>query len=190
MMWRAAPWCMWRVREGFPCHSWGSGGPPREIFCKHKLREGHFRANLKATGKKRLFTEIWKKKVFASKKKVKKGLKGFPGGPDWITGHNGYKPKRPQPKRPQTETATNLNGHRPEGPHTETATNRNGHKPERPQTGSATNRNGHRPERPQTETATSVFTHHISCHQNKYDGEIPIGNDDIHAKLHRNRSKV
>ena len=52
------------------------------------------------------------------------------------------------------------------------ATDRNGHKPKRPQTGKATNRNGH-----------------ISCHQNIYDGESPIGNDDIHAKLHRNRSK-
>ena len=90
-----------------------------------------------------------------------------------VTGHNGHKRKRPQPKRPQTETATN----------------RNGHKPKRPQTGTATNRNGRRPERPQTETATSVVTHHISCHQNIYDGESPIGNDDIHAKLHRNRSK-
>ena len=98
-----------------------------------------------------------------------------------VTGHNGHKPKRPQPKRPQTETATNRNGHKPERPQTETATNRNGHKPERPQTRTATNRNGHRPERPQTETATSVVTHHISCHQNKYDGESPIGNDDIHA---------
>ena len=54
-----------------------------------------------------------------------------------VTGHNGHKPKRPQPKRPQTETATN----------------RNGHKPKRPQTGTATNR-----KRPQTETATSVVT--------------------------------
>ena len=104
-----------------------------------------------------------------------------------VTGHNGHKPKRPQPKRPQTETATNRNGHKPERPQTETATNRNGHKPKRPQTGTATNRNGHRPERPQTETATSVVTHHISCHQNKYDGESPIGNDDIHARLHRNQ---
>ena len=51
MMRRAALWCMWRVREGFPCHSWGSGGPPWEFFCKHKLWEGHFRANSKATGK-------------------------------------------------------------------------------------------------------------------------------------------
>ena len=100
-----------------------------------------------------------------------------------VTGHNGHKPKRPQPKRPQTETATNRNGHRPKRPQTETATNRNGHKPERPQTRKATNRNGHRPERPQTETPTSVVTPHISCHQNKYDGESPIGNDDIHANF-------
>ena len=100
-----------------------------------------------------------------------------------VTGHNGHKPKWPQPKRPQTETATNRNGHRPKRPQTETATNRNGHKPERPQTRKATNRNGHRPERPQTETPTSVVTPHISCHQNKYDGESPIGNDDIHANL-------
>ena len=37
--------------------------------------------------------------------------------------------------------------------------------------------------------ATSFVTHHISYHQNKYDGESPLGNDDIHAKLHRNRSQ-
>ena len=106
-----------------------------------------------------------------------------PGIGELVTGHNGHKPKRPQPKRPQTETATNRNGHRPKRPQTETATNRNGHKPERPQTRKATNRNGHRPERPQTETPTSVFTPHINCHQNKYDGESPIGNDDIHANF-------
>ena len=105
-----------------------------------------------------------------------------------VTGHNGHKPKRPQPKRPQTETATNRNGHKPERPQTGTATNRNGHKPERPQTGTATNRNGHKPKRPQTGTATNR-NGHISCHQNKYDGESPIGNDDIHYKLHRNRGK-
>ena len=104
-----------------------------------------------------------------------------------VTGHNGHKPKRPQPKRPQTETATNRNGHKLERPQTGTATNRNGHKPERPQTGTATNRNGHKPKRPQTGTATN-WNGHISCHQNKYDGESPIGNDDIHYKLHRNRS--
>ena len=79
MMWRAAPWCMWRVREGFPCHSWGSGGPPREIFCKHKLWEGHFRANLKATGKKRLkkaFYRNWEKRFLLPKKRFKR----FPRG--------------------------------------------------------------------------------------------------------------
>ena len=80
-----------------------------------------------------------------------------------VTGHNGHKPKWPQPKRPQTETATNRNGHKPERPQTETATNRNGHRPERPQTETATNRNGHKPERPQTETATNR-NGHISCH--------------------------
>ena len=101
-----------------------------------------------------------------------------------VTGHNGHKPKRPQ-----TGTAIDRNGHKPKRPQTGTATDRNGHKPKRPQTGTATNRNGHRPERPQTETATSVVTHHISCHQNIYDGEFPIGNVDIHAKLHRNRPK-
>ena len=59
------------------------------------------------------------------------------------SGHNGHKPKRLKPKRPQTEIATNRNGHRPGRPQTETATDRNGHKPKRPQTGTATNRNGH-----------------------------------------------
>ena len=49
-----------------------------------------------------------------------------------VTGHNGHKPKRPQPNRPQTETATNRNGHRPKRPQTETATNLNGHKPDSP----------------------------------------------------------
>ena len=76
-----------------------------------------------------------------------------------VTGHNGHKPKRPQPKRPQTETATNRNGHKPERPQTGTATNRNGHRPKRPQTETATNRNGHKPERPQTETATDRNGH-------------------------------
>ena len=75
------------------------------------------------------------------------------------SGHNGHKPKRPKPKRPQTETATNRNGHKPERPQTETATNRNGHRPERPQTGTATNRNGHKPKRPQTGTATNRNRH-------------------------------
>ena len=75
------------------------------------------------------------------------------------TGHNGHKPKRPQPKRTQTETATNRKGHKPERPQTELATNRNGHKPERPQTETATDRNGHGPERPQTEAATDRNGH-------------------------------
>ena len=66
-----------------------------------------------------------------------------------VSGHNGHKPKRPKPKRPQTETATDQNGHKPKRPQTETATNRNGHKPKRPQTEKATNRNGHKPKRPQ-----------------------------------------
>ena len=70
-------------------------------------------------------------------------------------GHNGHKPERRKPKRPQTETAINRNGHRPERPQTKAATNRNGHRPERPQTEMATNRNGHKPERPQTGTATN-----------------------------------
>ena len=72
------------------------------------------------------------------------------------SGHNGHKPKRPKPKRPQTETATNRNGHRPKRPQTETATNRKGHRPEWPQTGTATNRNGHKPERPQIEIDTTI----------------------------------
>ena len=72
------------------------------------------------------------------------------------SGHNGHKPKRPKPKRPQTETATNRNGHKPKRPQTGTATDRNGHKPKRPQTGKATNRNGHKPERPQIEIDTTI----------------------------------
>ena len=74
-----------------------------------------------------------------------------------VTGHNGHKPKRPQPKRPQTETATNLDGHRPKRPQLKrlqigTATDRNRHKPKRPQTETATNQN----KRPQTEKDTTV----------------------------------
>ena len=75
------------------------------------------------------------------------------------SGHNGHKPKRPKPKRPQTGTVTDRNGHKRKRPQTETATDRNGHKPKRPQTETATNRNGHRPERPQTETATNRNGH-------------------------------
>ena len=81
-----------------------------------------------------------------------------------VTGHNGHKPKRPQPKRPQTETATNRNGHKLERPKPETATDRNGHKPKRPQTETATNRNGHKPKghkpkRPKNETAKNQNGH-------------------------------
>ena len=64
-----------------------------------------------------------------------------------VTGQNDHKPKRPQPKQPQTETVTDRDGHRP--------------KRKRPQTGMATNQRGHRPERPQTEG-------HISWHQNTH----------------------
>ena len=80
MMWRPAMYCMWRVREGSPCHRWGSGGPPPWIFfCKCKVWEGHDRAILKAPGKKRLkefFHRNLEKKVFASKKRFKR----FPRG--------------------------------------------------------------------------------------------------------------
>ena len=55
-----------------------------------------------------------------------------------VTGHNWHNPKRPQPKWPQTEMATNRNGHKPERPQTEMATNWNGHKLEWPQTEMAT----------------------------------------------------
>ena len=41
------------------------------------------------------------------------------------SGHNGHKPKRP--KQPQTETATDREGHKPKRSQTEAATNRNGH---------------------------------------------------------------
>ena len=52
-----------------------------------------------------------------------------------ISDHNGHKPERPKPKRPQTETDTTRNGHKLKRPLTGTATNRNGHKPERTQRG-------------------------------------------------------
>ena len=76
-----------------------------------------------------------------------------------LTGHNGPKPKRPQPKRPQTGMATNRNGHKPKRPQTgtattETATDRNGHEPKGPQTETATDQKSHKPKRPQTGTTT------------------------------------
>ena len=73
-----------------------------------------------------------------------------------VTGHNGHKPKRQQPKRPQTGKATNRNGRKPK---TGMATNRKGHRPKRPQTETATNRNGHRPRQPKTKTATNRNGH-------------------------------
>ena len=65
---------------GLPMPQLGVRVLPQEIFCNCKLWEGHFRENLKATGKKRLYTEIGKKKVFASKKRFKR----FPRGA-WIS---------------------------------------------------------------------------------------------------------
>ena len=45
---------------------------PREFFCKYKLWEGHYKAILKAPGKKkgwkRFFTEIGKKRSLPPKK--------------------------------------------------------------------------------------------------------------------------
>ena len=70
--------------------------------------------------------------------------------PYTFSGHNGHKPKRSKSKWPQTEKATNRNGHKPKRRQTEKATNRNGQKPKRPQTETATDRNGHKPKRPQT----------------------------------------
>ena len=71
------------------------------------------------------------------------------------SGHNGHKPNRPKPKRPQTETATDRNGQKLKRQQTGTATDRNSHKPKRPQTGTATDQSGHKPKRPQTVTATN-----------------------------------
>ena len=65
-----------------------------------------------------------------------------------VTGHNGQKPKRPQSKRPQTETATSRDGHRPKRPQTEMATDWNGHKPKLPQTEKSTYRKDHKPKWP------------------------------------------
>ena len=52
MMWRASTYCMWREQKGSPCHGWASGVLPGNFFCKYKLWEGHYRAILKAPGKK------------------------------------------------------------------------------------------------------------------------------------------
>ena len=52
---------------------------PHELFCKCKVWEGHDRAILKAPGKKRLkefFHRNLEKKVFASKKRFKRFLRG------------------------------------------------------------------------------------------------------------------
>ena len=54
-----------------------------------------------------------------------------------VTGHNDHKPKWPQLKGSQTETAINWNGEKPKRPQTEAATN-----PKGPLTETATNRNG------------------------------------------------
>ena len=59
-----------------------AGGPgvlPPEIFCKYKLWEGRFRANLKATGKKGFLQKLGKKS-FCLKKGLKKVYKVSPGG--------------------------------------------------------------------------------------------------------------
>ena len=75
---------------GRTTHATG-GGPavlPREFFCKYKLWEGHYRAIFKGPRKKgyKRFSQKLGKKGFCLKKKVKKGLKGFPGGPvGWPT---------------------------------------------------------------------------------------------------------
>ena len=49
---------------------------PRGFFCKYKLREGEYKAILKAPGKKKRLKKVlhrnWEKKVFASKKRFKK----------------------------------------------------------------------------------------------------------------------
>ena len=53
---------VWWVRQGFPFHRWGSGGPPPGFFfCKYKLWKGHFGAIIKTSEKKRL------KKFFSQK---------------------------------------------------------------------------------------------------------------------------
>ena len=48
---------------------------PREFFCKYKLWEGHYKAILKAPGKKKAkkgSSQKLGKKVFASQKRLKK----------------------------------------------------------------------------------------------------------------------
>ena len=126
------------------------------IYCRKSIAKGA--TKLKSTSQ----DMVWQK--------LDQAYFGLPQSiHSWVTGHNGHKPKRPQPKRPQTEMAKNRNGHKPKRPQAETATDRNGHRPKRPQTGRATNQSGHRPERLQTETATSVVTHHISCHPQRVD---------------------
>ena len=70
--------------RAFPSTGGGLGVLPRNFFfCKYKLWKGHFAAIIKTSEKKRLkkvFHRHWKKR-FLPKKRLKKGLKGFPGRP-------------------------------------------------------------------------------------------------------------
>ena len=61
---------VWRVRQGFPFHSWGLGVLPQEFFCKSKLWKGHFEAIFK-TPEKKGFSHKLGKRVFASKNDLK-----------------------------------------------------------------------------------------------------------------------
>ena len=89
---RNAPQCApmrheWRVRQGFPFHRWGSGGPPPGIFYKYKLWKGHFGAILKTPEKKKAkkgFSQKLGKKGFCLQKKGSKRFKRFPREA-WLT---------------------------------------------------------------------------------------------------------
>ena len=77
-----------------------------------------------------------------------------------VTSQNVDKPKRRQPKRPQTGTSTNRNAtnqnvYKPKRRQTKRSTNQHVDKPKHRQTDTSTNRNVEKPKRWQTETSTN-----------------------------------
>ena len=77
-------WCMWRVQRALHAAGGVWGVLYQEFFCKYKPWEGRFGAILKAPEKKKAkkgFSQELRKKGVCLPKKVKKGLKGFPGRP-------------------------------------------------------------------------------------------------------------
>ena len=83
----AVPQCaptqrVWRVRQGFPFHRWGSGGPPPGIFFANISSEkdilGQFSRSQRKKRLKKGFSQKLGRKGFCLQKKVKKRFKRFP----------------------------------------------------------------------------------------------------------------